>query len=413
MRKKHSVKETYIFWGIMFLLTVCLVSNFYGGSVNAINSTMFAFSYKYGFVSRGLLGTVFRAVNYLLPWEMFSYSGVLRFSQVMTVCYMLLLFLFFAVCLAKANDSRKKHLEYMIFFFTIFAIPIFVGEENFGRLDIYMIMVSLIAMICLICRKCEWMVIPLAAIGVMVHQGYVFMFVNVILVFLFYRMMSEEEKRGRRKYLLYFVATFLVVSVLFLWFELFSHVQGEDIYEEIISAARNLCADGVTIHQDVIDKEILGINISGNEWLYHIMNGVEFPVYAVLMLPYLVIGFRFFRGLIVSGETTKEKMKYLAVAVGSLTILPDMLLKIDFGRWVFSVIFYYAVIVMTLLAVRDTKVERQIGITMKAIKKKGPISLLLLIYPFLFQPMLAIYISDFTWQITKFLNANFLHLWQP
>ena len=88
-----------------------------------------------------------------------------------------------------------------------------------------------------------------------------------------------------------------MASVLFLWFELFSHANGDGIYEEIVTNAKKLCKNG-KIHQDVVDKEILGIDLTGREIKYHRMNAVQFPIFAVMMLPYIVLMVRLFKNLI-------------------------------------------------------------------------------------------------------------------
>ncbi len=146
---------------------------------------------------------------------------------------------------------------------TIFTVPMFASHYNFGRLDIYCVFLSLLGAMLLIQGKAEWLLIPISALGVMVHQGYVFMFFNIILVLLMYKILSTEGKE-RKKYITIFALSLLVACILFFWFELFAHANGNGIYEEIVASAKKLCKNR-KIHQDVVDKEILGIDLTGRE----------------------------------------------------------------------------------------------------------------------------------------------------
>lgn len=87
-----------------------------------------------------------------------------------------------------------------------------------------MIAVSLAGVLCLVRERFTWLVIPLSALGVMFHQGYVFMYFNLILVLLWYRVCSlwGRNKKKARYYLLLLVLAFLIGSALFLYFEFFS-----------------------------------------------------------------------------------------------------------------------------------------------------------------------------------------------
>lgn len=395
-------KKQRLYWVFMLLFSCGMFFRFYDGMVNKINTTMFAFTYEYGFVSRGLVGTVFRFFNWFLPGDWMNYVGVVRFTQIFTAIYYLLLFAFFYLCLQK-SDEVKKNVQCLEFLFAFFAIPMFATEYNFGRLDLYMTIVSLIAVMLLVRERFEWLVIPLAVIGVMVHQGYVFMFANVILVLLLYKALNTEGKK-KRKYYTLFIITFIAVSILFLWFELFSHMKGMDIYNSVVATAKSLSRSGEDIHWDVVDKEILGIDLTAREVSYHRHNYAEFPIFVVLMLPYIIIGFRCLLNIIKRAQDKKRKISYWIVLLGAGTILPDMILKVDYGRWMFSIIFYYFVIVLALIACGDAIVKEEVCCTMHRVKEKSVLSLLLLVYPIFFVPFNDICICQTTTNIMDYIK---------
>lgn len=368
---------------------------------------MLAFSYKYGFISRGLIGTIYAILDRILPFDMMNYTWTYRFTFGITMVYYVILLLFLAFCLKRCREEHREVMRYFVVFFLMFAVPMFCSQFNFGRLDVYCVMLSLIGAMLLIEGQFEWLLVPIAALGVMVHQGNVFMFLNIILVLLLYKTLSREGKE-QRKYLRLFLLCFVIASALFLWFELFSHFNGENIYDDIVAKATALCNNGA-YHEDVIDHEILGVDLTDRERKWRLFNVIQYPIFVVLMLPYLVIAVKFFTGLFKKAGSRKEKWKYFFVVAGAGTILPDILLKADSGRWMFSIICYYCVMLISLLAMKDPLIERQAQESAAAIKRY-PGAVLLLIYPLLFQPLGDVYICNLTQWIGEFLNEYLLHL---
>lgn len=383
--------------------SVVLFLGYYEAWVHRINGTMMAFSYKYGFISRGLIGTIYQWLDRILPADMMTYSAVVCYTLVITILFYLTVLGFFLLCLRRTREEVWQDMQYIMLFFTIFTVPMFASHYNFGRLDIYCLFLSIVGVMLLVVGKAEWLLIPIAALGVMVHQGNVFMFLNLILVLLFYKILSNQGAQ-RKKYLAIFILSLVVASALFLWFECFSHANGEGIYEEITATAQKLCKDG-KIHQDVIDKEILGIDLTEREVEYHRMNAVQFPIFVVLMLPYIILVVRFFRQLLGLAATKAEKWKYAIVAIGAGTILPDLLLKVDFGRWMYAIIAYYCVVLLALYAMGDEKVKIAFGTQMERMRSHSFAAAVMLVYPLALQPLWDVVICKITAKVAGYINT--------
>ena len=399
--KNRKIKEFVIaevlFGALLFL-------RYYEAWVHRINGTMMAFSYKYGFISRGLIGTIYQGLDKILPVNMMTYQACVGYTLIITLLFYATMLGLFVLCLKRAKAEYLDVMRYLMLFLTIFTVPMFASHYNFGRLDIYCVFLSLLGAMLLIQGKAEWLLIPISALGVMVHQGYVFMFFNIILVLLMYKILSTEGKE-RKKYITIFALSLLVACILFFWFELFSHANGNGIYEEIVANAKKLCKNG-KIHQDVVDKEILGIDLTGREVKYHRMNAVQFPIFILLMLPYILLMVRFFKGLIAQAIEKKDKIKYIFVAIGAGTILPDLLLKVDFGRWMYAIIVYYCVVLLALFAMGDEAVGRQFVLAVERIKKHGFAALVMLLYPLIFQPLWDVAICSVVAKLAGYINTG-------
>lgn len=399
-RKKRNLRRVVL----IFVFGIVLSARCWVGIVNCLNTTVYAFSYKYGFISRAFMGTVLRVFNLVLnifaPYDLLTYEGIVFFSKLLNTIFIAMLMVLFYMCLNAVEERMEVPMLAVMFVFSIFAFPEYLTEQNFGRSDICMAMVTLLGCYLLIKEKWEYLIIPLSAIAVCIHQGYVLMFFNVLLVILWCKIFDNEGGK-RKKYITIFGASFLVASVLFLYLNFFSHQNGKEIYDEIYNIASSLAHDGV-VHTNLILHEILGESPFVNEWPEHVHNFQELPVFLVLMSPYLVIAFRFFRNTIREAKGA-YKLKYLAVAVGAATILPDLIVKIDYGRWMFSIIFYYFVTILVLLARRDPIIVRNFQIETDRMKQRPAFFMALLIYPVLFTPLTDVYICELTNNITNYL----------
>ena len=399
--KNKKIKE-FVLVEILFgaILFLC----YYEAWVHRINGTMMAFSYKYGFISRGLIGSIYQGLDKILPVNMMNYQACVGYTLVITLLFYATVLGFFVLCLKKARAEYVDAMCYIMLFFTIFTVPMFASHYNFGRLDIYCVFLSILGVVLLIRGKAEWLLIPISALGVMVHQGYVFMFFNIILVLLMYKILSTEG-RERQKYIAVFGLSLVVAAVLFFWFELFSHANGNGIYEEIVANAKKLCKNG-KIHQDVVDKEILGIDLTGREVEFHRMNAVQFPIFVLLMLPYILLLVRFFKGLVAQAAEKKDKIKYIFAAIGAGTILPDLLLKVDFGRWMYAIIAYYCVVLLALFAMGDEAVGKQFCLQIDRVKKHGFAAAVMLLYPLVLQPLWDVAICSVVAKLAGYINTG-------
>lgn len=400
VRKKRNLQNVLV----IALLGLAISARYWVGVVNCLNTTVYAFSYKYGFLSRGFMGTVLRVLNILLnlfvPYDLLTYPGIRYFSMLLNTLFLVMLLTFFYMCLNACEEYMERHLLVLMFVFSIFAFPEYLTEENFGRSDICMAMVTILGCYLLLKEKGEYLLILLSGIAVCIHQGYVLMFFNVLLVILWCKIFDNEGKK-RKKYITIFAGSFVLASVLFLYLNFFSHKNGAAIYDEIYAIASSLAHDGV-VHTNLMMHEILGESPFVNEWAEHVHNFQEFPILIILMLPYLIMAFRFFKNTIREAKGV-YKLKYLAVAVGSATILPDLIVKIDYGRWMFSIVFYYFMTILALLALKDEIIIRYFEKEVERMRQKPALLIALLIYPVLFTPFKDVFICDLTNHITNYL----------
>ena len=389
---KTETKNDLNFIGLMALLDFVTLLVCCQWRVRSYNTTMLALDYKNGFTSRALLGTIYHRLNDLFGGAMMNYGAVCIFAGVATVGLVLLLLGFARRAMMICPAENRTKVQVLLLVLSVLAAATFSGGYNMLRVDEFMLMTSMLGLFLLLYEKAEWLVIPLSAIGVMFHQGYVFMYFNIILVALIIKFFDTEEKKKKQYYGLLFVLSFLTASLLFLYFELFSRTAGEGVYERVLSDATALSYQGI-YHSTLLAHEVLGIDLGDTEFSLRMVNRIQFPLFLLCILPYLILLVSALSHLGKSGKDTPQKIKYFFVWAGSLTMLPDFLLKCDYGRWVMSVAAYYLCIFIFLLVKNDRPTAEALGSVATRIKEK-PAMLLFFLYPLLLIPFWDVDISE-------------------
>lgn len=408
--KQREIRKFMIMLSVVNLALFAVTCR---GMVRSYNTTMLALSYEYGFTSRSLLGTLYHLLDAVLPLDLIDYRAVVATAYVATILFVLFVEYFLYRCLRCCEGEMVKYGEYLALILSLCLVSTFSFPYNFFRVDIFMILVSLLGVLCLVKERAQWLVVLLSALGVMFHQGYVFMYFNLILVLLFYRALSwwKEDRRKARRYSLLFALSFLVGSALFLWFEFFSRSNGAAFFDTIKSEAEKLSYDGI-YHSTLLYHEVLGIDLASTEEEFSRVNAVQILMCGIVCLPMLVFGVRFFAGLIKKAKGASEKWKYLAVVLGAATILPDFLLKIDYGRWMAAVVVYYVGIVLALLAMKDPIMETQVRESGERLIQRPGIALWIMVV-ILLLPFLDVNIDPFFRHLGSIVNKNFLHWYEP
>ena len=410
MPKKKQISR---FMWLLILLSCAIFFLDYDERVLPYNSTILAFSYKYGFISRGLAGTIYQWIDHILPVNMIDYAMVLRFTLIVTLAFYVLFFAFCYQCMKRCQEEYLGRFLYLILFYAVFVVSMFAYKRNFGRLDLYLMALTVIGTMCLIAKKAEWLIVPLSMISVMYHQGYVFMFYNILLALLVYRLLSEKEKKARIYYGVILLVSLIGCSALFLWFEFFSHTDGVRYVDEIIANAKAMTKpfNGMTYHDTLIDHEILGIDLSDVEYPYRVMNWIEIPFFIAIISPYIVLAVKLFRRILARAQGKTERLKYGFLAIAAGTLLPLFLMKCDYARWVFALISYYCMIFLALVAMGDRIVAEELTGIFTEIKEKYPFAILLLLLPALLTPFWDVHINGLLRGISNPITETSLNLW--
>ena len=403
----NARKQNLIFLLMLFVFAILCFLKDFGSNMSHYNSTLYSFSYKYGFISRGFVGSVYQLLDKILPFDLMTYQNLYYFSIIMTVVLLMVIFLFYYYCLSKCSKDNLHNIRMLIVFFSVFTFSNFWTPENLGRIDIYFIILLLISVVLVLEDKIPWLVIPLIGVCMCIHQGFTFTNANLILVLLFFKAMTDEDNKTRRRYLIYFVITFAEISILFLFFEFFSHTAGEGVVEELINTSMKLSKSGNDYNETILNHEILGQGVFEEEIKYHIINLRELPFFLITFCPYIII-FVIFAKRLLRGEKGVRLLGCLSVVLGGLTLLPEMILKVDYGRYAYYTFFYYILIVICLIVMKDKKTMEVFNGVKQTVNERISFGKVLIVYPLIFMPFSDWFISDITLRLCDIFLPGWL-----
>lgn len=394
--------NSIVFIGIWGIISIGLCMRVFDWKANSYNTSILAISYKYGFTSRGFIGTIYRLLGDLFNVDIWTYSVAFKFYAVCTlVCYIafaIIMILF----LRKTIDDNKQIMQYLIIVYTICFVSMFITEQNFGRIDIFMLLATIMSVFLVVKDKYIWLVIPLTALGVLFHQGYVFTFYNAVLLMLIYRAFSKEGSQ-RKKYIIVLVLSLVICGMLFFWFQVVYRGGAYNYFDEVKWNATLMGIEGKP-HEELIRAEILGVNLHDEELKYRVQNVIEIILFLLLFLPYILFVTKIIIRIVKKQSERIKKIMYLAILLGSLTTLPLYIFKVDFGRWTFSVVSYFLLVFIAMYCIGDNAIVQSVKEGLVNLKTKF-YKPFVFVLPLLIIPFKDVAISDLTDHICILLRS--------
>lgn len=398
-KSKLTKNDIWFFIGLgIFSVIGCVY--YFAHEMSEFNTSLFALSYKYGFISRGIVGTFWQWLDKVLPFDLMNYYSIYNTNILITSLFFIFIFILGILAVKCVSIENKNTIKYLLVFFMIFTIPTFVTRQNMGRIDIYLIMISLICVFLLVIEKVEWLIIPLCGLAMLIHQGFVFTNVNIVLVLILYKALKGNNKK---KYYVLLGLTFVLVSVLFLYFEFARNNVSIEAYNEMVENAKNISPNG-DYYKMLFKHELLGQDVYEDESFWHLQNRVEFPIFVVLCIPYILMAIQFFVSILKGLKVRSDIFAYWLVLLGSLTLIPEWILKVDYGRYVYNTVFYYVVLVIALICMKDNLVTTKLNNMKMRLKQISSFTILLVVYPILFMPLYDTEICKLTYNILRIVG---------
>ena len=403
MERDYKLKVNKFIIGLSIFYFLIFIKT-YDAEMTIYNTSLLAFSYKYGFIPRAFIGSIYNLLDVILPVDMYTYAMAMRFIEIVTALFFAIMILIARKTLLMIDRKYFEPVGVLWIIYGVLFVSMFSTKYNFGRVDLFMMLIDAIGIYLLLNRRAEWLIIPLSIIGVLIHEGFVFMYLGVLLVALFYRCLMSDKKT---KYGLILGLSFVGASIAFLLIHFVRNPVDVDTYLAIYREGRKLSNIDMP-HVSLLSAELLCVNLADIEKTFHKENIIQLPIFICMIVPYLLFAFGFVKNMFNKAEDIAGKLTSLAIALGWMTLLANYLLKVDYGRWVFATFNYCIMILIMMIGEGNEIVEYSLDIEVSKIKKHPGLASLMMIYPIISVPFWDVYINESLKRMSDFINM-YLH----
>jgi hypothetical protein len=388
---KSVLQQKYVL--ILVIVTVCSGMLYLRASTEILGATVLTFSYSYGFISRGLLGTVLKLLTSIFGMTLSS-SIINMFSWAGTIIFSLTLILFFKRVIGELSQKGWENTQLnIILFILVFTAGAGFSTyfNDFGRFDIYMIICTVVCCRLLISDTFIWLVIPLTVLCILIHQGYIFMFFNVVLALLLYKLcLTTNDRKRSAKLFAVLTASLILCSAMFLYFQFYSHTVAGLTYEQVYGFAKQVLGSEY-VHTEIIQQELFGKKIHMD-----IMKEIrQLPLALITYSPFIYVLIKLWKRVREKAKDKRDMFTYTLLPLGFLTAMP-LFIHMDYGRWFYAMFFYEFILILSLVAMKDTPVRQAVDETFGELRRRPIVSGLLVSYAIFLGPFYVTVINQIT-----------------
>lgn len=382
----HTSNKMY-FLMLLFYFALCLF--IYKDNVIFLNKNLWQthellVNYSYGFVRRGLLGSLTQLI--------YSNTG-LDFGTSAKIVQSIGIFLFALSVLVFFASFLKYEKERAFCFITLLFISLhFWGFQlkQFALFDTFMIAITLLIVYLITTDRALFLVPVLAGVCTMIHEGYPALFFGVVISLLIYKYSYSKSSKKKRIYIAVFISTCLAVGILFIYFYFINPRIKTAETDNILSYFKELL--GITDTSNIrylwFDKTIdPNSNLyRGLMWIDGKPTPVFFKLISIFLLntvictPLIYMTVNYWRKTI---KAEKSKSRRINLLISSLTvflILPLIVVHCDQGRWFYAIVFSEIVMIGSMFKLNYNN-ERE---TLSEIAKPTIFKVILLVFYFIF-----------------------------
>ncbi len=309
-------------------------------------ATPFLITYQFGFVSRGLIGSLLA-----LAFPFLSH----KILYIVIVCSLVLLMIVSSVMTGKVIRSADASIKTItIFLVLIFctnpgAISFLFNHVNFGRFDIYLMIITACCCMLIVGNRYLFLIPVLTVLGVLIHQGFLFLFFPSILLLLLFNYTRSKSK----KIMSVTITTGIITTLTYLYIQLFGKIESLSLQELVYVVASRTDA---RVSKRMLEFEyFLSLKQNFIQLVLPAIWNKFYNLVIILILTSPLIYFFFFlwRNTIEKASSRKMKFIYKAMAFSFLSTAPLFLLAIDWGRWLSAIITVQFILIFSLIYLRD------------------------------------------------------------
>lgn len=338
--------------------------------------THYLISYEYGFVARGLVGAGFSVLT-----DSISIRGIF-FSAVCVFLFLIVLLSMLLGRILRTSTAENRPVS-MLFVALFLASPLsvtYVLGFHFGRLDVYWILLTLLALAMMKHRVLRWFVPLLCASAVLIHQGYVLTYMPGLMIPIVYEIYASKYSKSVMA-----VFGLCCVTIITLFFYL-QYAPVSIPFGTAVDYADHLSAKAADFeaYAPMLQQEFF---TSASEWA----QGIIFPILKLIALPLgltlfvfsvpliVIFGFIWTRSLALTSNPYL-KVVFLLCLFAPVIFIPAALAATDWDRWWAAVLNNQFIFLFYILYSKEVSVTRAAKAVGDFFERRMLVLLLLLIF---------------------------------
>ena len=301
--------------------------------------------FDYGFVQRGLIGTIVRVVfGYYIPIKKMKCIAFALYNGALMLIYAI------AIILLRIRRNYIYLYTPMLWLYLILIFPsMFILHQE--RLDIFAALLSVLNLI-LICKNTSKivLVVPLCACSMMIHPAYIFILYPAVFLALCVRTFLEDEGNFTRN-LLVTLSSLIVVCGLFIYFTDIAYIIAPvdiDMALRIFndrSDSNVLLGKGLFwVDQNLFFRSNQNITVIDHAKQFSAQiskHQVKKMVYKfVFLMPLFICFFYEYRNWSLCFKDRRRRFLCRALsAMVCIAVIPLYIFEVDYGRWSLYLVF--------------------------------------------------------------------------
>lgn len=335
--------------------------------------TPYALSYKYGFISRGFVGAIIRIFipNLTIKHIYFIIAANTVFLCGLTVYYV------HRVANFSSQDTAGLYFTLILFIVNPGSIAFLFYWGNYGRFDLFMIVILMIAALLMVRNKALFVIPILSVAGILIHQAYVFMYFPALVALLLYC----GYVKGNRSAKWIFWITGVTTCLAFLYMQFFSGVVGYDYSSMMADIDATTDLPAKFIYDDMMVRLEYFVSVFATIRAFVIeplaKNLIKIASVFVFILPMLVFFHNIWKDFM---SEQKCKLLWIIPWSGMIGMIPKFLMTNDYGRDFSALILSQFLMMFTLYMLKDSGMKKAIKNLSEKIKKNPLMYAGMLIY---------------------------------
>jgi hypothetical protein len=337
--------------GIMiFILLICrffLYTQY--GNYSSWVTTYYVLSYDLGFIPRAFIGSVIALFTDYLTTKGF---------EILATAVTLTMLAIVSALLGKAIGKSEPDLKpaVIIFTFLFLTAPLCLTnmlERHFGRLDTFLLIFTLVGLVCLKRTGFKWAVPVLCFAAVATHPGFIVTYMPALIIPLLYEVYSSKNSK---KSIVLFSACCLIFVSFFIYFQFLSpqvnFAGAEDLAEHLSKRTdMKIATPMLYLEYFAPHKSTLSNPSSISCFLWPMIRSFALPailVFTAISSPLIIIFGTVWKASFRKADNNFLKFIFVLCALAPLAFIPAAMFGQDWERWwaaaiscQFILIFYF------------------------------------------------------------------------